>query len=137
VSEAQQMECKNIKHDIAVPISSIAEFIRLTDAALAAAYPGVRHVTFGHLGDGNLHYNVAPPVGVDPERFVSDDLEAVNRIVHDQVVRMNGSISAEHGIGQLKRDELRHYKSALEIELMQRVKAALDPDGIMNPGKVL
>jgi FAD/FMN-containing dehydrogenase len=93
-------------------------------------------VTFGHLGDGNLHYNVSAPDGVAPEVFVTQT-GAINRIVHDSVARFRGSISAEHGLGQLKREEIRRYKSALELELMRKIKGALDPHGIMNPGKVL
>ena len=99
-------------------------------------FPALRFVTFGHLGDGNLHYNLAGPESVAPESFMAN-AGAINRIVHDLVAAHGGSISAEHGIGQLKRDELVRYKSAVEIELMQRVKSALDPAGILNPGKVL
>jgi D-lactate dehydrogenase (cytochrome) len=136
ISEAQAHEGPNIKHDISIPISRIAEFIAATDAELLRAYPGARMVTFGHLGDGNLHYNVSPPEGAASDAFMRE-LGAVNRIVHDAVARFGGSISAEHGLGQLKRDEILRYKSALEIELMRKVKRALDPQGIMNPGKVL
>jgi FAD/FMN-containing dehydrogenase len=93
-------------------------------------------VTFGHIGDGNLHYNVSAPEGVAPEVFVKQT-EAINRIVHDSVARCRGSISAEHGLGQLKREEIRRYKSSLELELMRKIKRVLDPQGIMNPGKVL
>jgi D-lactate dehydrogenase (cytochrome) len=136
VSEAQAAEGQNIKHDISIPISRIGEFIAVTDAKLAAAFPGVRMVTFGHLGDGNLHYNVTHPQGGDETAFIArtDD---VNRIVHDSVAAFGGSISAEHGIGQYKRDEIVRYKSPVEIELMRAVKRAVDPLGIMNPGKVL
>jgi FAD/FMN-containing dehydrogenase len=136
VSEAQAAEGQNIKHDISIPISRIGEFIEVTDAKLAAAFAGVRMVTFGHLGDGNLHYNVTHPEGGDEAAFVArtDD---VNRIVHDSVAAFGGSISAEHGIGQYKRDQLVRYKSPVEIELMRAVKRAVDPLGIMNPGKVL
>jgi len=136
VSEAQAAEGKNIKHDIAVPISRIAEFVERTDAALRSAFAGIRMVTFGHLGDGNLHYNVSPPVGVDEAAFLAMQ-PAINRLVHDAVVAHGGSISAEHGIGQLKRDDLAHYKSASEMTMMRAIKGALDPRGIMNPGKVL
>jgi FAD/FMN-containing dehydrogenase len=136
ISEAQAHEGANIKHDVSIPISRIPEFIRTTDAELGRVYPGVRMVTFGHLGDGNLHYNVSAPEGVAPEAFV-EQTPAVNRMVHDSVALFGGSISAEHGLGQLKREEIRRYKSALELELMRKIKIALDPHGIMNPGKVL
>jgi FAD/FMN-containing dehydrogenase len=136
VSEAQAHEGPNIKHDVTVPISRMAEFITVTDAALAAAFPGMRNVTFGHLGDGNLHYNVSPPEGVPHAEFVRRT-EEVNRVVHDSVARFNGSISAEHGLGQYKREEITRYKSPVEMEMMRAVKKALDPQGLMNPGKVL
>ena len=136
VVEAQAREGANIKHDVSLPISAIAQFIDETDALLARAFPGVRLVTFGHLGDGNLHYNVSPAQGMTPAQFL-ESMDAVNRIVHDQVARFDGSISAEHGLGQLKREEILRYKSALEIDLMRRIKSSLDPNGIMNPGKLL
>jgi len=136
ISEAQAHEGQNIKHDVSIPISRISEFIATTDAELKRAYRGVRMVTFGHLGDGNVHYNVSAPEGVAPGVFVTRTAE-INRIVHDSVARFGGSISAEHGLGQLKRDEIQRYKSPLELELMRKLKRALDPHGIMNPGKVL
>ena len=136
ISEAQAAEGKTIKHDISVPISAFARFVAETDALLARRMPGIRMVIFGHLGDGNLHYNISPPVGLADVEFVTRQPE-VYRLVHDQVARHGGSISAEHGIGQLKREENRHYKSAVELALMGSIKAALDPLGIMNPGKVL
>jgi FAD/FMN-containing dehydrogenase len=136
ISEAQRREGPNIKHDISLPVSAIPRFLADADRALRAALPGVRFVIFGHLGDGNLHYNLSAPAGVAPEPFMSAQPVA-NRIVHDLVVAAGGSISAEHGIGQMKRGELAHYKSALELDLMRRIKAALDPAGLLNPGKVV
>src|SRR5437667_761595 len=136
ISEAQAHEGPNVKHDVSIPISRISEFIATTDAELERAYGGLRMVTFGHLGDGNLHYNVSAPEGVAPGVFVMHTA-AIDRIVHDSVARLGGSISAEHGLGQLKRDEIQRYKSPLELELMRKLKRALDPQGIMNPGKVL
>jgi len=136
ISEAQAHEGPNIKHDVSIPISRIADFISATDQELARAHAGVRLVTFGHVGDGNLHYNVSAPEGVAPDVFVKNTA-AINRLVHDSVARFGGSISAEHGLGQLKRAEIQRYKSALELELMRKLKRALDPHGIMNPGKVL
>jgi FAD/FMN-containing dehydrogenase len=136
ISMAQAAAGKNIKHDISLPISRIGEFIESTDQQLLAAFPGVALVCFGHLGDGNLHYNVAPPAGVDPEAFLANQ-DAINRIVHDAVDAFGGSISAEHGIGMLKREELARYKSPVELAMMRAIKAALDPQNIMNPGKVL
>ena len=133
---AQADEGKNIKHDIAVPISRIADFIDVTDRALAAAYPNIRMVTFGHLGDGNLHYNVSPPEGHAHEDFLANQ-DGINRIVYDSVHAHGGSISAEHGIGQLKREDNARYKSAVELATMRAIKQALDPRGLMNPGKVL
>jgi FAD/FMN-containing dehydrogenase len=105
-------------------------------AELARAFPGSRLVAFGHLGDGNLHYNLSAPEGVAAASFLANG-EAANRIVHDRVARLHGSFSAEHGVGQLKRAELQRYKSAVEIDLMRAVKAAIDPANLMNPGKVL
>jgi FAD/FMN-containing dehydrogenase len=134
---AQAEEGLNIKHDIAVPISRIGTFIAETDAAIAAAIPGARMVTFGHLGDGNLHYNVQAPEGGDAKAFLAQYQTAINRLVYDSVARHHGSISAEHGLGQLKVDEAAHYKSPVELSLMRAVKHALDPLGLMNPGKVL
>ena len=133
---AQAQAGKNIKHDISLPISCIADFIAVTDVALEAAFPGCQLVCFGHLGDGNLHYNVAPPAGMTDKDFLSNQ-DAINRIVHDQVHGFGGSISAEHGIGALKKADLAHYKSPLELQLMRAVKQALDPQNIMNPGKIL
>ena len=136
ISEAQAHEGQNIKHDVSIPISSVADFISATDTELARAHAGVRMVTFGHLGDGNIHYNVSAPEGVAPDAFIRNTA-AINRIVHDSVARFGGSISAEHGLGQLKREEIQRYKSPLELELMRKLKRTLDPNGIMNPGKVL
>jgi FAD/FMN-containing dehydrogenase len=136
ISAAQAKAGNNLKHDIAVPVSEIAAFITATDALLQTAYPGCRNVTFGHVGDGNLHYNVSPPEHITPQAFLAEQAH-VNRIVHDCVHRFNGSISAEHGIGALKRDELTRYKSDVELQVMRSIKQALDPYNIMNPGKVL
>ena len=126
----------SIKHDISVPVSRLGEFLERAGAALAAAYPGIRIVAFGHVGDGNLHYNQSRPEAGENAAFIAATPE-VNRIVHDLVHALGGSISAEHGIGQLKREELRRYKSAVELDMMRAVKKALDPQGIMNPGKLL
>jgi FAD/FMN-containing dehydrogenase len=136
ISEAQRREGPNIKHDIALPVSAIPGFLAQSERALTQAFPGARFVIFGHLGDGNLHYNLAAPPGVPADRFM-DQTPTANRIVHDLVAAAGGSISAEHGIGQLKREELTRYKSPLELELMRRIKGALDPDRLLNPGKVL
>ena len=136
ISMAQAAAGKNIKHDVSLPISRIAEFVAHTDALLDAAFPGCQVVCFGHLGDGNLHYNVAPAEGASHESFLQHQ-DAINRLVHDSVDRFEGSISAEHGIGALKRDELVRYKGAVELNMMRAIKAALDPLGIMNPGKIL
>ena len=136
ISEAQRIEGISIKHDIAVPVSCIAEFIARADAELKRAFPAVRIVTFGHLGDGNLHYNLSRPEAAANAEFIAQTPQA-NRIVHDIVAELGGSISAEHGLGQLKRTEILRYKSAVEMDLMRAVKQALDPHGLMNPGKVL
>ena len=133
---AQAEEGKNIKHDVSVPISRIGDFIADTDALLQQAFPGCRMVTFGHLGDGNLHYNVSPPEGDSGDALITRQSE-INRLVHDSVDQFGGSISAEHGLGALKRDEVRRYKSPIEMRLMERIKAALDPLNLMNPGKVI
>ena len=134
---AQALEGPNIKHDIALPISSIAEFVVATDAQLQQAFPSSRLVNFGHLGDGNLHYNVQAPVGITPADFLKDHEAAVNSIVYDAVSQRGGSISAEHGIGALKRDELVKRKSAVALGLMRAIKQALDPHNLMNPGRML
>jgi FAD/FMN-containing dehydrogenase len=136
VSEAQKIEGISIKHDIAVPVSRIAEFIARADAALRAAFPEVRIICFGHIGDGNLHYNQSRSDAQSNDEFIAQT-GAVNRIVHDLVHGLGGSISAEHGLGQLKREEVLRYKSQTEMDLMRAVKQALDPRGLMNPGKLL
>jgi D-lactate dehydrogenase (cytochrome) len=136
ISMAQAAEGKNIKHDIALPVSSIAEFITDTDALLQKQFPGCRMVTFGHLGDGNLHYNVSAPAEKSDEEFLQQQA-AVNLCVHDNVHKYNGSISAEHGLGALKREEIKRYKSDVELNMMMAIKRAFDPHNLMNPGKVL
>ncbi len=134
---AQGQEGLNIKHDIGVPVSAIPAFVREADAALAQLCPGARHVTFGHLGDGNLHYNLQAPAGADAAAFLARMEPAVNAAVYDIVQRHGGTISAEHGIGQLKRDELAARQSPVALQLMRAVKRALDPGNLFNPGRVL
>ena len=136
ISQAQVRAGKTVKHDIALPISAIAAFAHAADAALRDAQGDVRIINFGHLGDGNLHYNVLLPKDTAPDA-VAATTARFNRIVHDLVAAANGSISAEHGVGQLRRDELRHYKSEVEFDLMMRIKQSLDPNQIMNPGKLV
>ncbi len=136
ISGAQKPEGGSIKHDISVPIANIPEFISRADRALQSVIPDFRPVTFGHLGDGNLHYNPLQPVGMDKEEFLSR-WEAVSRLVHDITHDLDGSISAEHGIGRMKKNEIARYKSSVEINMMRKIKQALDPDNIMNPGKIL
>jgi FAD/FMN-containing dehydrogenase len=136
ISEAQKREGVSIKHDISVPISAIPAFILLAGERLNAAYPGVRIVCFGHLGDGNLHYNLSCPQSGKNDLFVGQTRE-VNRFVYDLVCKQAGSISAEHGIGQLKRDILPNYKQDVELELMRRIRQSFDPLKIMNPHKLL
>jgi FAD/FMN-containing dehydrogenase len=137
VPMAQAQEGANIKHDIALPVSAIADFVATTDAALLRGFPGVRLVNFGHLGDGNLHYNVQAPEGADAAAFLRDHEQAVNTLVYDAVGRFAGSISAEHGVGALKRDELAQRKSPVALGMMRAIKQALDPHGLLNPGRVL
>ena len=134
---AQAEEGLNIKHDISVPVSRIPAFVAETDALLAREVPGVRLVNFGHLGDGNLHYNVQAPEGGDAKAFLREQEERINTLVFDAVARHGGSISAEHGIGSLKAAKLPHYKSPVALRMMRAIKQALDPKGIMNPGRVL
>lgn len=134
---AQAEEGLNIKHDISVPVSAIPRFVQQTDAALAHHLPGIRLVNFGHLGDGNLHYNVQAPAGTDAAEFLRTQEPRVNEIVYDNVQAFGGSISAEHGVGTLKLEELRHRKSSVALTLMRQIKSALDPRGLMNPGRVL
>jgi FAD/FMN-containing dehydrogenase len=135
-AEAQQRVGVGIKHDISVPISRVPAFLESADAALEAAYPGLRPCAFGHLGDGNIHYNPIAPPDWDGAAFAAERPE-VNRIVHDLVASYGGSISAEHGLGRLRLAEAERYKSPVELELMRTMKRALDPTNIMNPGKLV
>jgi D-lactate dehydrogenase (cytochrome) len=136
MSAAQKPEGGSIKHDISVPVVAVPDFIEQANAAVVKLIPGARPVPFGHLGDGNIHYNVSQPIGGDTADFMSR-WHDVNAVVFAIVLKMGGSISAEHGIGVLKRDELPEVKDKVAIELMRGIKAMLDPLGIMNPGKVL
>jgi FAD/FMN-containing dehydrogenase len=134
---AQPLEGLNIKHDISIPVSRIPEFVRVTDSILQAALPGVRMVDFGHLGDGNLHYNVQAPEGSDAAAFLRDCEAQVNTLVFDSVQAFSGSISAEHGVGSLKVDKLVHHKSPVALGMMHAIKQALDPHGLLNPNCML
>jgi FAD/FMN-containing dehydrogenase len=134
---AQAQEGLNIKHDISVAVSRIPAFVRETDAALEQAFPGARLVNYGHLGDGNLHYNVQAPQGFDAEAFLKDQEKPINALVYEAVDRFGGSISAEHGIGSLKREKLEQHKSPVALHMMRAIKTALDPHNRMNPGRVL
>ncbi|MBM3514832.1 MAG: FAD-binding oxidoreductase [Alphaproteobacteria bacterium] len=136
LSEAQKHEGGSIKHDVSVPVSMVPKFIRDACAAIATAFPDARPVPFGHVGDGNVHFNVSQPEGADSAAYLATWTE-MNRVVHDIVVGMNGSISAEHGIGRLKVEELQRYKDPVEMELLHRIKNVFDPEGLMNPGKVV
>lgn len=137
IAEAQKAEGISIKHDVSVPVSRVAEFLTLADRALHAAFSGLRIVAFGHLGDGNIHYNASLLDASANKAFIAQHEAEVNRIVYDITARLEGSIAAEHGVGQMKREEVARYRSKLELELMHRIKQALDPQGLMNPGKVL
>jgi FAD/FMN-containing dehydrogenase len=136
LSEAQKYEGGSIKHDVSVPIAAIPEFLARGIAAVEQRIPGVRPVPFGHLGDGNIHFNFSVPIGGDNAVFLSR-WEEINGIVHDIVHEFGGSISAEHAIGVMKRDEILRYKSSAEIEMMRTLKRALDPNNILNPGKLI
>jgi FAD/FMN-containing dehydrogenase len=134
---AQAEESPNVKHDISIPVSRIPAFCAETDALLQREIPGVRLVNFGHLGDGNLHYNVQAPAGGAAKAFLAQYEEKVSTLVYDAVHRFDGSISAEHGVGSLKAAKLPHYKSDVALRLMRAVKQALDPGDLFNPGRVL
>ena len=137
ITLAQAEEGANLKHDITIPLSSLDSFIKETDAQMRAQYPGVRIINFGHLGDGNLHYNIAPPLGLDAKSFNEANERSIHELVYAQVERCNGSISAEHGVGQLKLDGLRAHKGEVAHDLMKTLKRALDPQNILNPHKVV
>ena len=136
MSEVQKHEGGSIKHDVAVPVARVPEFIARANQLVELMIPGARPVPFGHLGDGNIHYNVSQPPSMDRAVFLAN-WEALNAAVHEIVLDLGGSISAEHGIGRLKRDLLRHAKAPLELELMRKIKQAFDPNGILNTGKLL
>ena len=131
-----QLYSGSIKHDVSVPVSRVADFILRATAGVTERLPGIRPMAFGHVGDGNIHFNLTQPEGADTAAYLARWQE-FNDIVHGVVRELHGSISAEHGVGRLKRDEITHYKSPVEIELMRRVKHALDPGNIMNPGKLV
>jgi FAD/FMN-containing dehydrogenase len=134
---AQAEEGLNIKHDISIAVSRIPEFVRVTDALLQEHFPGARLVNYGHLGDGNLHYNVQAPEGANADKFLTELEKPINTVVYESVEKFNGSISAEHGVGSLKLDKLEHHKSPVALTLMRSIKHALDPQNLMNPGRVI
>ncbi|MCP5381509.1 MAG: FAD-binding oxidoreductase [Kordiimonadaceae bacterium] len=136
MSEAQKFEGGSIKHDIAVPVSKIPEFLRQAIEAVMQAMPGVRPVPFGHIGDGNIHFNLSQPVDMDKQDYLIKWPD-LNRIVHDIVTKLGGSISAEHGIGTLKVGELEHYKPEIDLKIMRDIKKTIDPKNIMNPGRII
>jgi len=136
ISEAQKREGASLKHDVSVPVDSVGRFIDVADKAVTGALPGIRVVAFGHVGDGNIHYNLSQPKGSDPAAFIAIQ-DSLTSAVYEVVDRLGGSISAEHGIGQAKRGYLKQYRSDVEIGLMRTIKSALDPNNIMNPGKVI
>jgi FAD/FMN-containing dehydrogenase len=136
ISDVQKLEGGSIKHDVSVPLGAVPEFLDQASAAVIARNPSARVVAFGHMGDGNIHFNVSQPVGADKAAFHAD-WEAMNEVVHDIVARHQGSFSAEHGIGRLKRDLLAAKKDPAALDVMRAIKAAIDPNGIMNPGKML
>src|SRR5690606_37714946 len=136
IPEANRREAPWVRHDVAVPVSRIAEFIARASATLRSRYAGIRIVAFGHVGDGNIHFNATAAEGADAEAFIARQDE-IYALVHDMVMSLDGSFSAEHGIGVVKVGELARYKSRVELDLMQRIKTALDPAGLLNPGKVL
>ena len=135
--EAQKIEGISIKHDIAVPVDKMAAFISAAVAEIEQRWPGVRAFGFGHLGDGNIHFHAQAPHGVDRDAWEQGDGKAISHAVHDLVDQWHGTISAEHGIGQLKVAELERLADPVALTLLRRVKAALDPEGLFNPGKLL
>lgn len=137
ITLAQAQEGANLKHDITIPLSALESFVEETDALVRSKFPGVRIINFGHLGDGNLHYNIAPPLGTDAEAFNLANEKPIYELVYAQVERCHGSISAEHGIGKLKLEDLRAHKGEVAHELMKTLKRALDPQNILNPHKVV
>jgi FAD/FMN-containing dehydrogenase len=136
MTEAQKHEGGSIKHDVSVPVSSVPTFLSRATEICETMVPGARVCAFGHAGDGNIHFNVSQPAGADRARFM-DLRHAMNERVHDLVAAMGGSISAEHGVGQLKRDDLLRYKDPVTLELMRSLKHSFDPNNILNPGKVV
>jgi FAD/FMN-containing dehydrogenase len=136
VPEAQRAEGASIKHDVSVPVAALPRFLAEATAAVLAIVPAGRLVAYGHVGDGNLHFNVSVPLGEDGRAFLSH-ASAIHEAVHATVRRHRGSISAEHGIGRLKREALARHRSHVDLDVMRAIKAALDPNGILNPGKVL
>lgn len=136
MSEAQKFEGGSIKHDVAIPVSKIPEFLERGIKAVEQACPGIRPVPFGHIGDGNIHFNLSQPIEMDKEEYLSR-WEEINHMVHEIVVNLGGSISAEHGIGTLKVDELKYFKPAVDIDTLKSIKIALDPKNIMNPGRII
>lgn len=136
ISEAQNHEGPSLKHDVAVPIRALPDFLHATSRAVELVVPGIRLVTYGHVGDGNLHHNLSKPVGANDSEFLAH-ADQLARTLYDHVAAAGGSISAEHGLGTAKRDAAAVYKSAVELDIMRAVKAGLDPHGLMNPGKVL
>ena len=136
LSDVQSLEGGSIKHDVSVPLSRLADFLDTAIAACEAEMPGLRVCAFGHFGDGNIHFNLSQPLGMDKATFLKE-WGRFNRIVHDIVHRMGGSIAAEHGIGLIKRDELGLYADPVGLDLMRRLKCALDPRDLLNPGKVI
>jgi FAD/FMN-containing dehydrogenase len=136
ISEAQNHEGPSLKHDVAVPIGALPDFLHASSRAIERVVPGIRLVTYGHVGDGNLHHNLSKPVGWHDSEFLAH-ADTLTRVLYDHVAAAGGSISAEHGLGSAKRDAAARYKSPVELDIMRAVKAALDPQGLMNPGKVL
>ncbi len=136
LSEVQKHEGGSIKHDVSVPLADLPAFLEEAIAAVKTAFPGCRPVPFGHMGDGNIHFNVSQPVGADKAGYLAK-WDAMNEVVHAIVRRYDGSVAAEHGVGRLKRALIAETKDPVEIDLMRRLKATLDPQGILNPGRVV